>query len=160
MLVYNEYGGVQTPKYEPTNILCNVFFKNVITSTFVLNIRCKSGRLCFILNKATSYIVSWLYISVTIKLLSPSCRIYASVKRVSICSNNGLSPIRPQAIIWTNAGLLPIGPLRTNLIKIQNFSFTKMHLKTSSEKWWPFCPGGDLLMHPCGTNHDLPLVTS
>ena len=29
------------------------------------------------------------------------------------------------------------------LIKIQNFSFTKMHLKISSAKWRPFCPGGD-----------------
>ena len=28
------------------------------------------------------------------------------------------------------------------LIKIQNFSFTKMHLKISSVKWRPFCPGG------------------
>ena len=28
-------------------------------------------------------------------------------------------------------------------MKIQNFSFTKMHLKISSAKWWPFCPGGD-----------------
>ena len=25
---------------------------------------------------------------------------------------------------------------------IHNFSFTKMHLKKSSAKWWPFCPGG------------------
>ena len=37
-----------------------------------------------------------------------------------------------------------IGPFRTNfseiLIKIQNFSFTKMHLKISSAKRWPFCP--------------------
>ena len=44
-----------------------------------------------------------------------------------------------------NAGLLPIGPLGTNfseiLIKTQNFSFMKMHLKISSAKWWPFCPG-------------------
>ena len=42
-----------------------------------------------------------------------------------------------------------IGPLGTNsyeiLIKIQNFSFTKMHLKISSVKWQPFCPGGDEL---------------
>ena len=29
------------------------------------------------------------------------------------------------------------------LIKIQNFSFTKMHLKISSSKWRPFCSGGD-----------------
>ena len=32
-----------------------------------------------------------------------------------------------------------------NLIKIQNFSFTKMHWKVSSVKRWPFCPGGDEL---------------
>ena len=66
---------------------------------------------------------------------------------VSIGSDNGLLPIRRQAIIWTNAGLLSIGPLGTNfseiLIKIQNFSFTKIHLKISSAKWRPFCPGGD-----------------
>ena len=31
-------------------------------------------------------------------------------------------------------------------IKMQNFSFTKRHLKTSSAKWRPFCPGrGDLI---------------
>ena len=33
------------------------------------------------------------------------------------------------------------------LIKIQNFSFTKMHLKMSSAKRWPLCPGGDELKH-------------
>ena len=68
---------------------------------------------------------------------------------VSIGSDNGLLPIRRQAIILTNTGLLSIGLLETNfseiLIKIQNFSFTKMHLKRLSEKWQPFCPGGDEL---------------
>ena len=63
----------------------------------------------------------------------------------SIGSDNGLLPIRRQVIIINNAGLLSIGPLGTNfseiLIKIQNFSFTKMHLKLSSAKWRPFCPG-------------------
>ena len=66
---------------------------------------------------------------------------------VSIGSDNGLSPIRRQAIIWTNAVLLSIGPLGTKfseiLIKIQIFSFTKMHLKISSVKWRPFCPRRD-----------------
>ena len=56
--------------------------------------------------------------------------------------NNGLSPGRRQAIIWTNAGLLLIGPLGTNfseiLIGIQTFSFKKMHLKMSSAKRRPF----------------------
>ena len=48
-----------------------------------------------------------------------------------IGSDNGLSPERRQAIIWTNAGILLIGPLATNfseiLIGIQTFSFKKMH---------------------------------
>ena len=48
-------------------------------------------------------------------------------------SDNGLSPERRQAIIWTSAGILLIGPLGTNFteifIEIQTFSFKKMHLK-------------------------------
>ena len=55
------------------------------------------------------------------------------------------------AIIWANAGLLSIGPLGTNfseiLIKIQNFLFTKMHVKILSAKWRPFYPEGGTLIH-------------
>ena len=62
-----------------------------------------------------------------------------------ICSDNGLSPGRRQAIIWTNAGILLNGLLRTNfseiLIGIQTISFKKLHLKTSSAKWRLFCLG-------------------
>ena len=83
--------------------------------------------------------------------ISTTSAAYASVNRVRIGSDNGLSPIRHQAIIQTKAGLLLIGPLGTNvngiLIKIQNFLFTKMHLKISSVKWRPFFPGGDELRH-------------
>ena len=50
-----------------------------------------------------------------------------------ITSDNGLSPDRCQAIIWTNGGILLIGPLGTNccemLIIIHTFSFKKMQLK-------------------------------
>ena len=60
-----------------------------------------------------------------------------------IGSDNGLSPIRRQAIIWTSVGLLSIRPLRTNFNEIQDFSFTTMHLKISSVKLQPFCPGKD-----------------
>ena len=64
-------------------------------------------------------------------------------KLTVIGSDNGLSPDRRQAIIWTNAGLLLIGPLGTNfseiLIKILTFSFKKMRLKVSSAKRRPFC---------------------
>ena len=66
-----------------------------------------------------------------------------------IGSDNGLSPGRRQAIIWTNAGILLIGPLGTNfseiLIGINKFSFTKMHLKMSSAKWRPFSLGLNVL---------------
>ena len=37
-------------------------------------------------------------------------RIHASVKYISIASDNGLSPERHQAIIWTNAGMLSMRP--------------------------------------------------
>ena len=63
-------------------------------------------------------------------------------KLTIIVSDNGLSPGRRQAIIWTNAGILLIRPLGTNFgeisIGIQTFSFKKMHLKMSSAKWHPF----------------------
>ena len=62
-----------------------------------------------------------------------------------IGSDNGLSPGRRQAIIWTNDGILVIKPLGTNfseiLIGIQTFSLKKMHLKMSSAKWRPYCFG-------------------
>ena len=55
-----------------------------------------------------------------------------------IGSDNGLSPVRRQAIIWTNAGILLIRTLGTNfseiLGKINPFSVEKMYLKMSSAK--------------------------
>ena len=71
-------------------------------------------------------------------------------KLAIIGSDNGLSPGRRQAIIWTNAGVLFIGPLGTNFseiqIGIQTFSYKKMHLKMSSVKWHPFCLGLNVLI--------------
>ena len=71
-------------------------------------------------------------------------------KLTIIGSDNGLSPGRRQAIIWTNAGILLIEPLGTNfneiLIKINIFSFKKMHLKMSFGKWRPFCLSLNVLM--------------
>ena len=59
----------------------------------------------------------------------PECRIYASVNWVSIDSGNGLSPVYCQAITWTNADFLLIGPFEIDFIAIriekQNFLFTK-----------------------------------
>ena len=54
-----------------------------------------------------------------------------------IGSDNGLSSGWHQAIIWTSAGILLVGPLETNLseiwIEIQTFLFKKMHLKMSKK---------------------------
>ena len=61
-----------------------------------------------------------------------------------IGSDNGLAPGRRQAIVWTYAGILLIGPLRINfseiVIEINAFLFKKMHLKMSSAKWRLFRP--------------------
>ena len=67
----------------------------------------------------------------------------------NIGSDNGLSPGRRQAIIWTNAKILLIGPLGTNfsgnLSEIHIFSFKQIHLKMSSGEWRPFCLGLNVL---------------
>ena len=64
--------------------------------------------------------------------------------------DNGLSPGRRQAIIWTNAEILLIGALGTNVgeirIKIDTFSLKKMHLKMSSGKRRPSCLGLNVLI--------------
>ena len=83
---------------------------------------------------------------------------YICISKLTIIgSDNGLSPDRRQAIIWTNAGLLLIGPLRTNfseiLIEILTFSFKKMRLKVSSAKRRPFCLGLNVL-RPCPYGDD------
>ena len=69
-------------------------------------------------------------------------------KLTIIGSDNGLSP-RRRAIIWTNAGILLIGPLGTNFseisLGIQPFSAKKMHLKMSSAKWRPVSFGLNVL---------------
>ena len=74
-------------------------------------------------------------------------------KLTTIVSDNGLSPGRRQAIIWTNAGILLIGPLGTNfseiLIEIYTFSFKKINLKVSSGKWRPSCLGLNVLIAVC-----------
>ena len=103
-----------------------------------------------------------MYVYIHIHTLHESCGLNALThwgRMTHICvnkltiigSDNGLSPARRQAIIWTNAGILLNGPLGANfseiLIGIQTFSFTKMHLKMSSAKWRPFCLGFNVLMH-------------
>ena len=72
--------------------------------------------------------------------------IYVS-KLTIIGSDNGLMPGRCQAIIWTNAGILLIGPLEIKLneivIEIHTFSFKKMHLNCHLEN------GGHFVLAQC-----------
>ena len=98
--------------------------------------------------------------AIGITITVPMCSIYFSSQLNSlthICvsnltiigSDNGLSPDRRQAIIWTNAGILFIEPFGTNfseiLIEILTFSIKKMRLKVSSGKWRSFCFGLNVL---------------
>ena len=80
-------------------------------------------------------------------------------KLTIIGSDNGLSPDRRQAIIWTNDGILLIEPLGTNfseiLIGIHTFLFKKMHFKMSSGKWWRFCLGLNVLNETDSPGSDL-----
>ena len=82
-------------------------------------------------------------------------------KLTIIGADNGLSPGRRQAIIWTN-GIFLIGPLRTNvseiLIEIYIFSFKKMHLKLSSVKRRPFCLGLNVLTNPPQWRINTPVI--
>ena len=70
-------------------------------------------------------------------------------KLTIIGSDNGLSPGRRQAIIWTNDGILLIRTFWTNfseiVSEIHTFSFKKIHFKMSSGKWQPSCLGLNVL---------------
>ena len=106
---------------------------------------------CSLFDLAQSYylnqcwlIVNWILV-LTFELLFAKCQPFCSCLNVlthwgrvtqmyvgilSITgSDNGLLPGRCQAIIWTNAGILLIGPWGTNfskiLFKIQTFSLKK-----------------------------------
>ena len=102
------------------------------------------------LNRRNKYLLIFIYL--TIWLLTHCGRVtHICVGNLTIIgSDNGLSPGRRQAIIWTNAGILLIGPLGTNFneisIGIYTFLFRKMYFKMSSAKCRPFCLGLNMLM--------------
>ena len=85
------------------------------------------------------------YNGVCCLLIEAEWRIYAPVNSDTIGSNNGLTPVWHQAIIWTSGDLLLTRPSGSNLNKIlfeiQIFSLKKLHLKILSAKWRPFYLG-------------------
>ena len=106
---------------------------------------------CEWMRKFSPTLYNWHnYLSTLVLKDNPSpnpCHTYASMNRVGISSDNGLSPIRHQAIMYTFCWVIVNWSVGTNfseiLIKIHNLSFVKMHLKISSAKWRPCCPGED-----------------
>ena len=95
-------------------------------------------------------VIPFVIVSTNVALIHWGRVTHICVSKLTIIgSDNGLSPDRRQTIIWTNAGILLIGPLGTNvskiLIEIHAFSFKEMHLKMSSGKWRPFCLGLNVL---------------
>ena len=79
-----------------------------------------------------------------------------------IGSDKGLSPSQLQATIWTNTGILLIGPLGTNfkemLIEIRAFPSKKMHLKMSPGRRRPSCLGLNMLITKTSRIFDLQTV--
>ena len=72
------------------------------------------------------------------KPLHAEWRIYICVNKLTVIgSDNGLSPGRRPTVIWTNAGILLIGPMGTNfneiLIEIVIISFKKCIWKRRQE---------------------------
>ena len=57
-----------------------------------------------------------------------------------IGADNGSLPLWYQTIVWTNTGLLLIETNFSEIwIKTKKISFTKIILKMSAAKRWPFC---------------------
>ena len=68
-------------------------------------------------------------------------------KLIIIGSDNGLSPGRHQATIWTNVGILLIWPLGIKIQwNINTFPFKKTNLNMSSVKCQLFCLGLNVLI--------------
>ena len=103
-------------------------------------------------NKQTLFYVPW---TVKDRTHGPALTHWGRVthicvsKLTTIGSDNGLSPGRRQAIIWSNAGILLNWTVGTNfseiLSEIDTFSFKQIRLKMSSGKWRPYCLGLNVL---------------
>ena len=124
--------------------------------SFLTNVFFRSNRLIFysgcLIGRFIRASLKWLSLCLQNELTHWSRVTHLCVGNLTtVGSDNGLSPGRRQAIIWTNARILLIGFLWTNfsqiLIEFPTFSFKKMRLKVSSAKWWPFCLGLNVLSY-------------
>ena len=129
-----------------------------ITRQFVCHYSC-AGRMWNSLVRSTLYPDSHITLSYTWQSPCTAWTYWGQVTHICVSkltligSNNGLVPGQRQATIWTNVGILLIGPLGTNfneiIIEIHTFSLQKIYFKMSSGKWQPFCFSHKVLTH-CG----------
>ena len=84
--------------------------------------------------------------------------IYILVTYATTGSNNGLLPVHCQGIIWNNADILSVRPLRTKFseisVKSWVFPLKKIHLKVFSIKYQPFCHSLCVLIF-CSHHHGI-----
>ena len=134
-----------------------MYFERMLTLRIIHCNKCVHGLYLVGIFAVDLHYLSGLFTGKSTMVWLPQCLLTHWGRMTHICvgkltildSDNGLSPGRLQAIIWTNAGILLIGPLGTNfsesLIGIQTFSLTKIYLKMLSAKWRPFCLGRNRL---------------
>ena len=78
----------------------------------------------------------------------PHVTLYGSETQATIGSDNGLSPIRRQVIIWTNDDIVnwTLGnKLQWNFIQNSHIFSQENAFENDSGKWRPFCLGLNLL---------------
>ena len=117
--------------FETGNVVCQVF---------------RPWNFSLLWHYSTQILIRWWHtVLMTPVIIGVEWGKYGSVHLADTDSDNGLSPDRHEAIIWTYAGIFLIRPLGTTLseifIKIQTFSFKKIHLKMSSGKCRTCCLG-------------------
>ena len=108
-------------------------------------IRCQRHKACCMFNTKPllgTNVDSWL-VSLGHNELTHLHLVYASVNQVSIGTDNGLSPSHYLNQCCVIFNWIHRKQLQWNFNQNTKFSFTKMHPKTSSGKWRPFCAGGD-----------------
>ena len=129
--------------------------KALISWYILVVIKCSFIMICFNMIKYISIMTHiafiWLVCPHTSGYLTHWGRVmHICIGKLTIIGpDNGLSPGRRQAIIWTNAAILLIGPLGTNLSEflneIQTFPLKRIRLKMLSAKCCLFHLGLNVL---------------
>ena len=92
-------------------------------------------------SKRMSYSLYCTNVLNSLRLSDAYIYIYTSVISPSLVQIMACRLVDAQTVVWTNVGILEPWEY--------TFSFKKRHLKMSSEKWWPFCLGLNVLKSYC-----------